>query len=91
MAKSKKVMLSLKDLEDEYGFNPNTIKRERYEQKAVKENRLEPDEVRNAYGFGYTTTAYQMYGKLMYKRDDVESFIEAHKLPSPKQALGYDS
>ena len=76
---------------DFYYFNPNTIKRERYEQKAVTEKRLKPEDVRNASGFGYTTEAYQMYGKLMYKREDVENFINAHKLPSPQEALGYDS
>lgn len=68
MTQSKKKYLSLEDLREEYGFNPNTIKRERYEQKAVTEKRLKPEDVRNASGFGYTTEAYQMYGKLMYKR-----------------------
>ena len=91
MTQSKKKYLSLEDLREEYGFNPNTIKRERYEQKAVTEMRLKPEDVRNASGFGYTTEAYQMYGKLMYKREDVENFINAHKLPSPQEALGYDS
>tara|TARA_Y100000114_G_scaffold146718_1_gene157736 strand:- start:171 stop:446 length:276 start_codon:yes stop_codon:yes gene_type:complete len=91
MTQSKKKYLSLEDLREEYGFNPNTIKRERYEQKAVTEKRLKPEDVRNASGFGYTTEAYQMYGKLMYKREDVENFINAHKLPSPQEALGYDS
>ena len=71
MTQSKKKYLSLEDLREEYGFNPNTIKRERYEQKAVTEKRLKPEDVRNASGFGYTTEAYQMYGKLMYKREDV--------------------
>ena len=28
---------------------------------------------------------------LNYKREDVENFINAHKLPSPQEALGYDS
>ena len=32
MTQSKKKYLSLEDLREEYGFNPNTIKRERYEQ-----------------------------------------------------------
>ena len=91
MTQSKKKYLSLEDLREEYGFNPNTIKRERYEQKAVTEKILKPEDVRNASGFGYTTEAYQMYGKLMYKREDVENFINAHKLPSPQEALGYDS
>ena len=91
MTQSKKKYLSLEDLREEYGFNPNTIKRERNEQKAVTEKRLKPEDVRNASGFGYTTEAYQMYGKLMYKREDVENFINAHKLPSPQEALGYDS
>ena len=91
MTQSKKKYLSLEDLREEYGFNPNTIKRERYEQNAVTEKRLKPEDVRNASGFGYTTEAYQMYGKLMYKREDVENFINAHKLPSPQEALGYDS
>ena len=88
MTTKTKKMLSLKDLEEEYGFNPNTIKRERYEQKAVQEKRLEPDDVRNANGFGYTTEAYHMYGKLYYKRDDVENFIESHRLPSPQEVIG---
>ena len=48
----KKKYLDLKQIEEEYGFNPNTIKRERYEQKAVQSKKLKPDEVRNADGFG---------------------------------------
>ena len=47
MTQSKKKYLSLEDLREEYGFNPNTIKRERYEQKAVTEKRLKPEDVRN--------------------------------------------
>ena len=87
MLENKKIMLSLKDLEEEYGLNPNTIKRERYEQKAVQEKRLKEDDVRNASGFGYTTEAYQMYGKLFYKREDVENFISKHRQQSPKEIL----
>ena len=81
---SKKKYLSLEDLREEYGFNPNTIKRERYEQKAVTEKRLKPEDVRNASGFGYTTEAYQMYGKLMYKKkwekEDRESGLSAEEI-----------
>ena len=49
---------------------------------------LSDGSVRNANGFGYTTEAYHMYGKLYYKRDDVENFIESHRLPSPQEAIG---
>ena len=83
----KKKYLDLKQIEEEYGFNPNTIKRERYEQKAGQSKKLKPDEVRNADGFGYTTEANQYYGKLFYKRDDIENWIANHKLAAPKDAV----
>ena len=86
MNKNKKY-LDLKQIEDEQGFNPNTIKRERYEQKLVQSKKIKPDDVRNADGFGYTTEAYQYYGKLFYKRDDIENWIANHKLAAPKDAV----
>ena len=35
----QKEMLTLKDLEEKYGFNPNTIMRERWEMKKVKQQK----------------------------------------------------
>ena len=37
----QKEMLTLKDLEEKYGFNPNTIMRERWEMKTVKQQKQE--------------------------------------------------
>ena len=35
----EKQMLTLKDLQEEFGFNPDTIKRERWEMKKVKQQK----------------------------------------------------
>ena len=35
----QKQMLTLRDLKEEYGFNPNTIMRERWEMKKVKQRK----------------------------------------------------
>ncbi len=87
MPNTDKKMLSLSELQRDYGLNSNTIKRERYEMKAVKEKKLKEEDVKNASGFGYTTIAYPMYGKLFYKREDVEKFIEQHREASPQERL----
>jgi len=80
-------MLGLKDLEHDYGLNPSTIKRERWEQKKVKENKLKEGQKVKTDGFGYTTPAHIYYGRLMYRRADVEAWIQRHAIPAPAEAL----
>ena len=48
-------ILSLKDVELYFNLSANTIKRERWEQKQVRQNKLKLEEVKNLDGFGYTT------------------------------------
>jgi len=77
-------LLSLKDLEKYYHLSPSTIKRERWEQKQVKQNKMKPEEVRNLDGFGYSIEPHFMYGKLYYSKTDVLDFIDSKKEQSPK-------
>lgn len=83
-------LLSLKDLQNFYNLSPATIKRERWEQKAVKQNKIKPEEVRNLNGFGYNVDCVPMYRKLYYKKDDVEAFINSHIEKAPSKLLADD-
>tara|TARA_R110000824_G_scaffold92041_2_gene223527 strand:+ start:743 stop:1030 length:288 start_codon:yes stop_codon:yes gene_type:complete len=80
-------VLSLKQMEDEYGFSPGTIKRERWEQKRVKEHKLKPNEKVSTGGFGFETPAIMQYGKLKYKRTDIEAWLDKHLETAPTQSL----
>lgn len=71
-------LLTLKDLQTYYNLSPATIKRERWEQKAVKQNKIKPDAVRNLNGFGYEVDCVEMYRKLYYEKHKVEAFINSH-------------
>tara|TARA_R110000823_G_scaffold4975_1_gene19854 strand:- start:113 stop:430 length:318 start_codon:yes stop_codon:yes gene_type:complete len=80
-------LLSLKDLEQRYRLSPSTIKRERWEQKQVKQNKMKPEDVRNLNGFGYSTKPIFMYGKLYYEKQDVLDFIDSKREQSPKDRV----
>ena len=80
-------LLSLKDLEKFYHLSPSTIKRERYEQKLIKQNKMKPEEARNLNGFGYKVDCIEMYRKLYFKRSDVEAFINEHLKPAPAKVV----
>ena len=80
-------ILSLKDVELYFNLSANTIKRERWEQKQVRQNKLKLEEVKNLDGFGYTTEPIFMYGKLYYRKQDVLNFIESRTELSPEQRV----
>jgi len=80
-------LLSLKDLATYYQLSPGTIKRERWEQKAVRQNKMKPEDVRNLDGFGYKVDSVKLYRKIYYKREDVEAFIAEHVQQSPMKQI----
>ncbi len=80
-------LLDLKALKKFYGFSPETIKRERWEQKKVKAGKKKPDEIRNPDGIGFKLQPVACYSKLMFEKKDVEKYIADHKIPSAEENL----
>ena len=80
-------LLSLKDLKAYYNLSPATIKRERWEQKAIKQNKIKTEDVRNLNGFGYVVDCLPMYRKLYYEKADVEAFIDSHIQKAPSKLI----
>ena len=83
-------LLTLKALKAYYNLSPATIKRERWEQKQVKQNKLKPEDVRNLDGFGYRVDCVEMYRKLYYEKHKVEAFINEHNVLAPAKLLAND-
>ena len=81
-------LLSLRDLKTYYGFAPATIKRERWEQKKVKQKKMDLNEVRNPDGLGFKLQPVECYSKLMFEKKDVEKYIADHKQKSAEENLG---
>ena len=80
-------LLSLRDLHKFYGFSPATIKRERWEQKKVQQNKMKLDEVRNPDGIGFKLQPVEAYSKIMFEKKDVEQYIADHKQKSAEENL----
>ena len=76
-------LLRLKQLKEFYSLNPNTIMRERYEQREVSAGRLDESSVYNTSGFGYTVRPVKYGNRLMFKKADVEKWIEDNTVPAP--------
>jgi hypothetical protein len=80
-----KELLSLADLKERYNINPNTIKRERWEQRQIQKGK--DVDVRNPDGLGFKLDSVCLYRKIYYRKTDVENYIKAHTTPAPEKAL----
>ena len=81
-------IVSLNDIENIWGLNPNTIKKERWAQKIVNEGRKLPDNVRfNQEGLGFVLDPITLNKKLYYYTRDVIDFIKSKQEPSPQKRL----
>ncbi len=81
-------IVSLNDIENIWGLNPNTIKKERWAQKIVNEGRKLPDNVRfNQEGLGFVLDPIILNKKLYYYTRDVINFIQSKQELSPKEEI----
>ena len=82
-------LLDLKQINHLYGLAPGTIKRERWLQKQIREKKIKAGDASkiNTSGFGFRYEPVIMYGKIYYKRKDVEYFIKTCIENSPKELL----
>ena len=82
-------LLDLKQINHLYGLAPGTIKRERWLQKQIREKKIKAGDASkiNTSGFGFRYDPIIMYGKIYYKRKDVEHFIKTCTEKSPMEAL----
>jgi len=83
------VTIDLEEMRDLFGFNPQTIKRERYLQKQIQSGkningqRYNPD----GLGFKLQPIQYTKNGSLRYYTKDVVNYIADHQQPSPEENL----
>ena len=82
-------LLDLQQIDHLYGLAPGTIRRERWLQKKIKERKIKAEDAKkiNTSGFGFMYDPVVMYGKLYYRRKDVEHFIKNCQEKSPKELL----
>ena len=82
-------LLDLNQINHLYGLAPGTIRRERWLQKQIKEQKISAGKAAkiNTSGFGFMYDPIIMYGKIYYKRKDVEHFIKTCTEKSPMEAL----
>ena len=82
-------LLDLKQINHLYGLAPGTIKRERWLQKQIKEKKIKAGDASkiNTSGFGFRYDPIIMYGKIYYRRKDVEHFIKTCMEQSPEELL----
>ena len=69
-------ILDLGQIEHLYNLNANTIRKERWLQKQIKEQKLTAKKLEkiDTSGFGFKYDPVPMYRKLYYRRKDVEHF-----------------
>tara|TARA_R100000742_G_C4273074_1_gene92515 strand:- start:49 stop:426 length:378 start_codon:yes stop_codon:yes gene_type:complete len=79
-------LLDLKQLQHLYRLSPGTIRRERWLQKKIKQQIKTEEEV-DTSGFGFCVEPIPMYGKLYYRRRDVEKFIKSKQEKAPEELL----
>ena len=71
---SKAEYLSLQNVYDIYGFNPKTLRRDLWEQKA---GNLKKDSKR---GIAIHVPHYKIGGQWLFKRTDIDEFLEGQKV-----------
>jgi len=81
-------IVSLNDIQNIWGLNPNTIKRERWAQKIINEGRKPPANQRfDQEGLGFVLDPIILNKKLYYYTRDVIDFIKSKQEQSPKKRL----
>ena len=82
-------LLDLNQINHLYGLAPGTIRRERWLQKQIKEQKIKAGDASkiNTSGFGFRYEPVIMYGKIYYRRKDVEHFIKTCQEKSPMEVL----
>ena len=82
-------ILDLSQIEHLYNLNANTIRKERWLQKQIKEQKLTAKKLEkiDTSGFGFKYDPVPMYRKLYYRRKDVEHFIKQKMQQSPQELL----
>ena len=82
-------LLDLQQIKHLYGLSPGTIRRERWLQKKIKERTIKAEEAEkiNTSGFGFMYEPVVMYGKIYYRRRDVEHFINTCQEKSPMEIM----
>ena len=92
--KLEKKYLSLHDLEDIYGLKGSTIKKERWSQKKIQQNKthyIDKDGNKqkikynqdDSSGFGFEVPAIKIYGRLMYETELVDAWFDKQKANAP--------
>ena len=86
-------LLDLNQINHLYGLAPGTIRRERWLQKQIKEQKIKAGDASkiNTSGFGFRYEPVIMYGKIYYRRSDVEHFIKTCMEKSPDELLKLSS
>ena len=82
-------LLDLNQIEHLYNLNANTIRKERWLQKQIDEQRLSAEKRKkiDTSGFGFKYKPVVMYRKLYFRRKDVEHFIKLKMQQSPEELL----
>ena len=82
-------LLDLNQIEHLYNLNANTIRKERWLQKQIKEQKLTAKKLEkiDTSGFGFKYKPVVMYRKLYFRRKDVEHFIKLKMQQSPEELL----
>ena len=83
-------LLDLKQINHLYGLAPGTIRRERWLQKKIQQRKLKAKDAEkiDTSGFGFRYEPVIMYGKIYYRRKDVEHFIKTCQEKSPMEVRG---
>tara|TARA_R100000742_G_C4274140_1_gene93985 strand:- start:560 stop:949 length:390 start_codon:yes stop_codon:yes gene_type:complete len=82
-------ILDLNQIETIYRLKANTIRRERWQQKQIKDAKIRKKDADliDTSGFGFKYPPIPMYGKLHYYRKDVEAFIKSKIEKAPQELL----
>ena len=82
-------LLDLNQIAHLYNLNANTIRKERWLQKQIDEQRLSAEKRKkiDTSGFGFKYKPVVMYRKLYFRRKDVEHFIKLKMQQSPEELL----
>ena len=82
-------LLDLNQIEHLYNLNANTIRKERWLQKQIDEQKLSAEKRKkiDTSGFGFKYKPVVMYRKLYFRRKDVEHFIKQKMQQSPEELL----
>ena len=81
-------IVSLKQMQEIWGFNPNTIRRERWLQTCINEGKpIKPGQRYNASGLGFRLRPVIISKKVHYYTKDVIEYVKSQQEHSPEERV----